>query len=728
MTKPKERMDIDHKKIKKFEKKISLLKNENVKLKEYNKELLKDNELIDALMENIPDQIFFKDRKCCFTFANKSCFDKFNLKSPTDIIGKTDLDFFSKKFARKWMEEEKQIMKTEKPVIGKEELEIWPDGRETWTHMTKMPFYGDRGEIIGIFGVSRDITKLKQTEQQLQALMDNIPDSIYFKDKESRLVRINKSCAMKHKLDDPAHAIGKTDFDLFPKEFAQKEMAAEKKIIRTGKPIISGEHREPLKGEPERWISSTKMPLRNYKGEIIGTFGVSRDITKLKQAEKALQVSKEKLEKKVQRRTSELRLANEGMRIRIQQLNYLNRKAHFFAQLIDRETLLSAIFYAFVERFPDGEVHLCERRNEAFMTVFNTENLGKNGNLGACIKALDYVEVDEDEGNFFEVCWMENSILKDIFNESLKKLPCYIEIPLITDKKLRGIVQVFAPKYFKDIYEQENTVLNTLASHAASSLDNANNYIELKEKTRLQSELEIARGIQKKFAPKEPIIPEMVIKGVYQPAKEVGGDYLDYFQNKDGNWVIIVADVCGKGVPAALVMTSLRGIVRAMALKQNSSKKLLSSVNSIIAPDLRKDNSFITCLAVIVDNKAKTMNFTRAGHPMLISYGNKKIPKTIESEGIALGLIIGDKFEDILEEVTINVKKGDKFIGYTDGLDEAMNKEKVTFGTDRLLALIKRNRSKKPDDLIYAILKEVKGFCEGQPPSDDLTFFVMERR
>jgi PAS domain S-box-containing protein len=363
------------KKVEKLEKIVSKLQEENSKLKEYNEHLLKDNELIDALMENIPDQIYFKDKKCCFTFANKSCFDKFDLKSPVDLIGKTDLDFFLKKYAKTWMEEEHRIMKTGKPVIGKEELEIWPDGRETWTHSTKMPYYDNKGKVIGIFGVARDITKLKQTEQQLQALMDNIPDSIYFKDKESCFLRVNKSCATKHNLADPADAISKTDYDFFPKEFAREYMASEKKIIKTGKPIISEEYLEPIKGAREKWISTTKMPLRNNMGKIIGTFGVSRDITKLKLAEKSLQVSNEKLEKKVQKRTSELRLANEGMKIRIQQLNYLNRKAHFFAQLIDRETLLTAIFYAFVERFPDGEVHLCEMRNEGFVTVLSTDHL-----------------------------------------------------------------------------------------------------------------------------------------------------------------------------------------------------------------------------------------------------------------------------------------------------------------------------------------------------------------
>jgi sigma-B regulation protein RsbU (phosphoserine phosphatase) len=133
-------------------------------------------------------------------------------------------------------------------------------------------------------------------------------------------------------------------------------------------------------------------------------------------------------------------------------------------------------------------------------------------------------------------------------------------------------------------YPQERTVLATLAAHTAICLSNALHYQELGEKSRLDGELDAARSIQSRFTPNfRPQIPHVNLKGVYYPAYEVGGDYLDYFQTEDGQWVIVIADVCGKGIPAALLMTMLRSTFRVEARKETSAKRLLCAVNQVMA-------------------------------------------------------------------------------------------------------------------------------------------------
>ncbi|MDY0028200.1 MAG: PAS domain-containing protein [Candidatus Humimicrobiaceae bacterium] len=112
----------------------------------------------------------------------------------------------------------------------------------------------------------------------IDALMEYITDSIYFKDLNSRFIRINKACAEKFRMKSPDDAIGKTDFDVFTEEHARQAFEDEQKIIKTGKPIIGIEEKETWE-EEVRWASTTKMPLYNGDGEIIGTFGISRDIT-----------------------------------------------------------------------------------------------------------------------------------------------------------------------------------------------------------------------------------------------------------------------------------------------------------------------------------------------------------------------------------------------------------------------------------------------------------------
>ncbi len=123
--------------------------------------------------------------------------------------------------------------------------------------------------------------------EMIDALMDHITDSIYFKDLKSRFIRINKACAEKFKMKSADEAVGKTDFDIFTEEHARQAFEDEQNIIKTGEPIINIEEKETWE-EGVKWASTTKMPLYNKNGRIIGTFGITRDITDKKKAEEEI--------------------------------------------------------------------------------------------------------------------------------------------------------------------------------------------------------------------------------------------------------------------------------------------------------------------------------------------------------------------------------------------------------------------------------------------------------
>jgi diguanylate cyclase (GGDEF)-like protein/PAS domain S-box-containing protein len=148
-------------------------------------------------------------------------------------------------------------------------------------------------------------------EDLLKAFLQHIPDGVYFKDRHSRFVRISRSLAARFGLKDPADAINKTDFDMFSEEHARQAFNDEQEIVRTGQPIVDKEEKETWPDGHETWVLSTKLPLHDEQGNIIGTMGISRDITERKRVELELHEYRTKLEDLVAQRTIELRRANE---------------------------------------------------------------------------------------------------------------------------------------------------------------------------------------------------------------------------------------------------------------------------------------------------------------------------------------------------------------------------------------------------------------------------------
>jgi diguanylate cyclase (GGDEF)-like protein/PAS domain S-box-containing protein len=148
-------------------------------------------------------------------------------------------------------------------------------------------------------------------EDLLKAFLQHVPDGVYFKDRGSRFVRISRSLALRFGFDNPAEAINKTDFDVFSEEHARQAFDDEQEIVRSGQPIVEKEERETWPDGRETWVLSTKLPLRDDSGDIIGTMGISRDITERKRVERELQEYRTRLEDLVSVRTAELQRANE---------------------------------------------------------------------------------------------------------------------------------------------------------------------------------------------------------------------------------------------------------------------------------------------------------------------------------------------------------------------------------------------------------------------------------
>jgi len=179
-------------------------------------------------------------------------------------------------------------------IICEEYQILTADKKVKWVWEQGTPIYNEAGEVEALEGLILDITGRKQAEEELEheqylmhSLMENVPDHIYFKDFESRFIRINNAHARSFGMSDPGEAVGKTDFDFFTDEHAQQAYTDEQEIIRTGQPI-SKEEKQTWPDLRDTWVSTTKLPLRDKDEKIIGTFGISVDITKRKQAEETI--------------------------------------------------------------------------------------------------------------------------------------------------------------------------------------------------------------------------------------------------------------------------------------------------------------------------------------------------------------------------------------------------------------------------------------------------------
>jgi len=579
-------------------------------------------------------------------------------------------------------------------------------------------------------GKAREKTKqhLPSEGELLHAILDNMPDAIYFKDLKSRFLKVNKYWLQKAGHKNPAELKGKTDFDFFTLEHARQAFNDEQEVINSGKPIVGIEEKETWPDRPDTWVSTTKMPFLNKQGKVIGTFGISRDITEIKKYRDALQKAKNELEERVKERTAELSEAKFKLEQNLEQLKFLNVTAYALAQIIDINEMFDSIGSAFRARFPFAQISICQRTKNGFSCVYAAGLLDTPEVRALSETALTPFLQKELSEQLFVEDWSKEDHLKLAWPAGIEEDRCWIALPMQADNKMTlAIVQLFVPLHGETVFRQEQTLLSTLAAHAATCLSNAIHYKALEVKARLEGELEAARNIQQSLTPHDkPSIPRISLAGAYQPAYEVGGDYLDYFQCGDGSWAVIVADVCGKGVPAAMLMTILRSVARVECRSNFTAKKLLTAVNESICRNIN-ERSFITALCLVIKSDGSSMTYARAGHLKLIKIdASRQTITAIDSKGLALGIVPdAAEFASLLEEAVIPLTAGECFLAYTDGVTEANNEQKQLYGLPRLMNLFKDLGSETADRMVEGILADVKLFTGSTPASDDITMFAM---
>jgi serine phosphatase RsbU (regulator of sigma subunit)/ketosteroid isomerase-like protein len=244
---------------------------------------------------------------------------------------------------------------------------------------------------------------------------------------------------------------------------------------------------------------------------------------------------------------------------------------------------------------------------------------------------------------------------------------------------------------------------------------------EIRERERVEQELQVARRIQQASLPEEvPTLEGWRISPFYQPAREVGGDFYDFLELPKGRLGLVVGDATGKGVPAALVMASARSMLRAVAQASESPGEVLRRVNDPLVTDI-PPNMFVTCFYAILDPNSGSLTYANAGHdlPYLWHGGDCE---ELRARGMPLGLMPEMSYEE--KEIAFEAGEGALF--YSDGLVEAHDPEGEMFGFPRLRALIAEHGEEGA--LGVFLMEELYSFVgEGWEQEDDITLLTLKR-
>ena len=323
-----------------------------------------------------------------------------------------------------------------------------------------------------------------------------------------------------------------------------------------------------------------------------------------------------------------------------------------------------------------------------------------------------------------EFCLIENYFENELVHQQRKVLlDWYIAIPLFVQNELIGVINI-AKKYndrFSSIHNEEIKTLNLLTNLSGTAIHNAMNYENFFVRQKLDHELRVANDIQSRLLPTHcPKLQNFFIDVLSKPAREIGGDYYDFFNLKNGNLGIVIADIVGKGIPAGLFMAMLKSILAAQLPFFDCPKKALEKVNSILLSE-RIIDKFVPMFYGILDINSTTFSYSNAGHEPVLHFSKGEC-HILDTQGLP----IAAQDDCDYEVKKIMLHPSDLLLFYTDGVIELRNSKKNTFGIQSLQKYFSEFSENPPDIFINKMQAILMDFSNGQHLHDDLTMIVLK--
>ena len=313
------------------------------------------------------------------------------------------------------------------------------------------------------------------------------------------------------------------------------------------------------------------------------------------------------------------------------------------------------------------------------------------------------------------------------FRSEFLQIQSILLVPMRFQNTVLGVLVVVNRIDDAPFIQADLNLLQALADQASITIYYAKFNEELDKKRVLDYDLRVARRIQMALLPTQiPQAPGLEIAAFSVPAREIGGDFYDFVAIDDDHLGLTIADVSGKGVTGAILMSICRSVFRAHAPGCLSPGAVLKAINRVIVGDIH-ENMFVSMLYCILNTRTAEITLACAGHPrpLLVSAGGQTVP--VEAAGVAIGLVEADMFDRRLQETTVTLHPGDLWVLFTDGVTKVMNAEHREWGLANLRRAVLAGAPGGSSAIVARVRQELLAFAGDVAQYDDMTLVVLHR-
>ncbi|MBN2006159.1 MAG: SpoIIE family protein phosphatase [Anaerolineae bacterium] len=569
--------------------------------------------------------------------------------------------------------------------------------------------------------VREDAVEIARQKYILDMFMNNVPDAIYFKDVQSRFIQVNRAFAERFGLTDPHEVMGKTDFDFFTGETARAKYELEQGILSSGEPLLNLE--EPDVGG--RWALTTKMPLRDQHGVVVGTFGISRDITPLKQAQAMLSRQARQLQTVAEISTA---------------ISTILDTTDLLQQLVDRVKKHFELSHA--------HLYLFDETGKMLILTAGAGEMGRRMVAEGWHVALDNAHslvarvARTRQGETLNCVQASTALLPGPLSSETRS---ELAVPLIAGDEVLGVLDVHAAR--EDYFMADDVrIQSTLAGQIAVALQNAGLFEKLEqandeiralsqrlaaENLRMSAELDVTRKLQQMLLPTAEELQEiqgMDIAGFMEPANEVGGDYYDILQH-NGCIKIGIGDVTGHGLESGVIMLMLQTAVRTLLTSEEQDPvRFLDILNQTLLGNIRRMNANKSLTLLLLDYENGQLRLSGQHEQLIVVRrdGQIELVDTVDL-GFPIGLEIG--IARFVSELSVNLQPGDGVVLYSDGITEAQGENGTLYGLGRLCDVIRGCWAQKTtEEVKQIVVDDIRQHIGKHIVYDDLTLIVLKRQ